>query len=95
MLSACQIHGLATSRELILSFSFSRSDVFFAHMGRVNNRGGHMSTISGLFLKKKRIFLKFLAKGIFDFFESLRAISGRLLNFREERIRKFAHAGEK
>ena len=49
----------------------------------------------GTFSKKKRIFFKFLAKGIFDFFESLRAISGRLLNFREERIRKFAHAGEK
>ena len=59
MLSACQIHGLATSRELILSFSFSRSDVFFAHMGEVNNRGGHMSTISGLFLKKREFFFVF------------------------------------
>ena len=47
------------------------------------------------FFLKKENFFKFLAKGIFDFFESLRAISGRLLNFREERIRKFAHAGEK
>ena len=94
MLSACQIHGLAASRDLILSFSFSKSNVFFAHMGRVKNRGGNMSRISGLFLKKENFF-KFLAKGIFDFFESLRAISGRLLNFREERIRKFAHAGEK
>ena len=59
MLSACQIHGLATSRELILLFSLSKSNVFFAHMGRVNNRGGHMSTISGLFLKKKNFFLVF------------------------------------
>ena len=66
MLSACQIHGLATSRELILSFSLSRFDVFFAHMGRVNNRGVHLSRISGLFLKKK-IFILFFAKGIFDF----------------------------
>ena len=56
MLSACQIHGLATSCELILSFSFSKSNVFFAHMGRVNNRGGNMSTISGLFLKKREFF---------------------------------------
>ena len=56
MLSACQIHGLAASRDLILSFSFSKYNVFFAHMGRVKNRGGNMSTISGLFLKKKRIF---------------------------------------
>ena len=93
MLSACQIHGLATSRELILSFSFSRSDVFFAHMGRVNNRGGHMSTISGLFLKKENFFW-FFAKGIFDFFEGFRASSGRVLNFREERIRKFVYGGE-
>ena len=93
MLSACQIHGLATSRELILSFSFSRSDVFFAHMGRVNNRGGHMSTISGLFLKKREFFW-FFAKGIFDFFEGFRASSGRVLNFREERIRKFVYGGE-
>ena len=92
MLSACQIHGLAASRELILSFSFSKSNVFFAHMGRVKNRGGNMSTISGL---SKKFFFCFLLKGIFDFFEGFRASSGRVLNFREERIRKFAHAGEK
>ena len=57
--------------------------------------GGQYVDNFGTFSKKKRNFFKFLAKGIFDFFESLRAISGRLLNFREERIRKFAHAGEK
>ena len=74
MLSACQIHGLATSRELILSFSFSRSDVFFAHMGRVNNRGGHMSTISGLFLKKKRIFFGFLLKVFLIFLKVLERV---------------------
>ena len=62
MLSACQIHGLAASRELILSFSFSKSNVFFAHMGRVKNRGGNMSRISGLFLKKREIFLSFLLR---------------------------------
>ena len=93
MLSACQIHGFAASRDLILSFSFSKSNVFFAHMGRVKNRGGNMSTISGLFLKKREFFL-FFAKGIFDFFEGFRASSGRVLNFREERIRKFVYGGE-
>ena len=30
------------------------------HKGRVNNRGGHMSTISGLFLKKENFFAKIL-----------------------------------
>ena len=73
MLSACQIHGLATSRELILSFSFSRSDVFFAHMGRVNNRGGHMSTISGLFLKKREFFC-FLLKVFLIFLKVLERV---------------------
>ena len=55
-----------------------------------------MSRISGLlkfFLKKKEFV--FFCKGIFNFFEGLRASLGRVLNFREERIRKFAHAGEK
>ena len=36
----------------------------------------------------------FFAKGIFDFFEGFRASSGRVLNFREERIRKFVYGGE-
>ena len=63
--------------------------------GPSQKSGGQYVENFGTFSKKKRNFFKFLAKGIFDFFESLRAISGRLLNFREERIRKFAHAGEK
>ena len=48
---------------------------------------------SDFFLKKRKFFLLF-AKGIFDFFEGFRASSGRVLNFREERIRKFVYGGE-
>ena len=51
MLSACQIHGLATSRELILSFSFSRSDVFFAH----NIMGPQRTSFSHLTIKEGKM----------------------------------------
>ena len=47
------------------------------------------------FFLKTEFFFCFLLKVFFDFFKGFRASSGRVLNFREERIRKFAHAGEK